>query len=80
MLQSAEVGFSKKIHIKIRLYTNARHNNSHHGKKLASAVADTKHPEKVGEPLWLSGKVVKDEKINEIESTRVCSPPRANSF
>jgi hypothetical protein len=33
-----------------------------------------------GEPLWLSGKVVKNEKINEIERTRVCSPPRATSF
>jgi hypothetical protein len=31
----------------------------------------------LGEPLWLSGKVVKNEKINEIERTRVCSPPRA---
>jgi hypothetical protein len=30
-----------------------------------------------GEPLWLSGKVVKNEKINGIERTRVCSPPRA---
>jgi hypothetical protein len=28
-----------------------------------------------GEPLWLSGKVVKNEKINEIEKTRVRSPP-----
>jgi hypothetical protein len=34
----------------------------------------------VGEPLWLSGKVVKNEKINEIERTRVCSPPRATSL
>jgi hypothetical protein len=33
-----------------------------------------------GEPLWLSGKVVKNEKINEIERTRVCSPPRATSL
>jgi hypothetical protein len=33
-----------------------------------------------GEPLWLSGKVVKNEKINEIERTRVRSPPRATSF
>jgi hypothetical protein len=33
-----------------------------------------------GEPLWLSGKVVKNEKINEIERTRVGSPPRATSF
>jgi hypothetical protein len=32
-----------------------------------------------GEPLWLSGKVVKNEKINEIERTRVCSPTRATS-
>jgi hypothetical protein len=30
---------------------------------------------KNGEPLWLSGKVVKNEKINEIERTRVRSPP-----
>jgi hypothetical protein len=29
----------------------------------------------IGEPLWLSGKVVKNEKINEIERTRVRSPP-----
>jgi hypothetical protein len=34
----------------------------------------------IGEPLWLSGKVVKNEKINEIERTRVCSPPRATSL
>jgi hypothetical protein len=33
-----------------------------------------------GEPLWLSGKVVKNEIINEIERTRVCSPPRATSL
>jgi hypothetical protein len=33
-----------------------------------------------GEPLWLSGKVVKYEKINEIESTRVRSPPRVTSL
>jgi hypothetical protein len=33
-----------------------------------------------GEPLWLSGKVVKAEKINEIERTRVRSPPRATSL
>jgi hypothetical protein len=33
-----------------------------------------------GEPLWLSGKVVKNEKINEIERTRAHSPPRATSF
>jgi hypothetical protein len=32
---------------------------------------------KVGEPLWLGGKVVKNEKINEIERHRVSSPPRA---
>jgi hypothetical protein len=32
------------------------------------------------EPLWLSGKVVKNEKINEIERTRVRSPPRATSL
>jgi hypothetical protein len=30
-----------------------------------------------GEPLWLSGKVVK---INEIERTRVGSPPWATSL
>jgi hypothetical protein len=30
-----------------------------------------------GEPLWLNGKVVENEKINEIERTRVRSPPRA---
>jgi hypothetical protein len=36
--------------------------------------------EKVGEPLWLSGKVVKKEKINEIERTRVRSPPWATSL
>jgi hypothetical protein len=28
----------------------------------------------LGEPLWLSGKVVKNEIINEIERTRVRSP------
>jgi hypothetical protein len=33
-----------------------------------------------GEPLWLSGKVVKNEKINEIERTRVRSPPLATSL
>jgi hypothetical protein len=33
-----------------------------------------------GEPLWLSGKVVKNEKINETKRTRVRSPPRATSF
>jgi hypothetical protein len=33
-----------------------------------------------GEPLWLSGKVVKNEKINEIKRTRVRSPPRATSL
>jgi hypothetical protein len=33
-----------------------------------------------GEPLWLSGRVVKNEKINEIERTRVRSPPRATSL
>jgi hypothetical protein len=32
---------------------------------------------KSGEPLWLSGKVVKNEEINEIERTRVHSPPRS---
>jgi hypothetical protein len=30
-----------------------------------------------GEPLWLSSKVVKKETMNEIERTRVRSPPRA---
>jgi hypothetical protein len=34
----------------------------------------------IGEPLWLSGKVVKKEKINEIKRTRVGSPPRATSL
>jgi hypothetical protein len=34
----------------------------------------------IGKPLWLSGKVVKNEKINEIERTWVHSPPRATSF
>jgi hypothetical protein len=33
-----------------------------------------------GEPLWLSGEVEKNEKINEIERPRVRSPPRATSF
>jgi hypothetical protein len=33
-----------------------------------------------GEPLWLSGKVVKNEKINEFKRTRVRSPPRATSL
>jgi hypothetical protein len=33
-----------------------------------------------GEPLWLSGKVVKNEKINEIKRTWVRSPPRATSL
>jgi hypothetical protein len=33
-----------------------------------------------GEPLWLSSKVVKNEKINDIKRTRVRSPPRATSF
>jgi hypothetical protein len=35
---------------------------------------------KTGEPLWLSGKVVKNEKMNEIERTRVHSPRRATSL
>jgi hypothetical protein len=30
--------------------------------------------------LWLSGKVVKMRKINDIDRTRVCSPSRATSF
>jgi hypothetical protein len=34
----------------------------------------------LGEPLWLSGKVVENEKINEIERTRVRSPPQATSL
>jgi hypothetical protein len=33
-----------------------------------------------GEPLWLSSKVVKNEKINDIERTWVRSPPRATSL
>jgi hypothetical protein len=33
-----------------------------------------------GEQLWLSGKVAKNEKINENERTRVRSPPRATSL
>jgi hypothetical protein len=33
-----------------------------------------------GEPLWLSGKVVKNAKINEIERTRVCSHPGQPRF
>jgi hypothetical protein len=36
--------------------------------------------QKLGEPLWLSGKVVKNEKINECERTRVRSPPQATSL
>jgi hypothetical protein len=34
----------------------------------------------LGEPLWLSGKMVKKEKINKIKRTRVHSPPRATSL
>jgi hypothetical protein len=34
----------------------------------------------IWEPLWLSGKVVKNEKIIDIQRTRVCSPPRATSL
>jgi hypothetical protein len=34
----------------------------------------------VGEPLWLSSKVVKNVKINEIKRTLVRSPPRATSL
>jgi hypothetical protein len=34
----------------------------------------------VGEPLWLSGKVVENEIINEIKRTRVRSPPQATSL
>jgi hypothetical protein len=34
----------------------------------------------MGEPLWLSGKVVKNENINELKRTRVRSPPRATSL
>jgi hypothetical protein len=33
-----------------------------------------------GEPLWLSGKVVENEKINEIKRTRDRSPPQATSL
>jgi hypothetical protein len=33
-----------------------------------------------GELLWLSSKVVKNEKINEIERTQFLSPPRATSL
>jgi hypothetical protein len=33
-----------------------------------------------GELQWLSIKVANNEKINEIERTRVRSPPRATSF
>jgi hypothetical protein len=32
-----------------------------------------------GEPLWLSSKVVENEKINEIERTQVRSPPQVTS-
>jgi hypothetical protein len=39
-----------------------------------------KNTYKIGEPLWLSGKVVKNEKINEIERTRVRSPLWATSL
>jgi hypothetical protein len=35
---------------------------------------------KIGEPLWLSGKVVKNEKIDLIERTLVCFPPWATSL
>jgi hypothetical protein len=45
-----------------------------------ASVPGTKDPSSTGEPLWLSGKVVKIEKINEIERTRVRSPPRATSL
>jgi hypothetical protein len=34
----------------------------------------------IGEPLWLSGKVEKNEKINEIKRPWVRSPPQATSF
>jgi hypothetical protein len=44
--------------------------------KKKSLAANTRH----GEPLWLSSKVVKNEIINEIERTRVRSPPRATSL
>jgi hypothetical protein len=40
----------------------------------------TKDPNLGGEPLWLSGLVVKNRKINEIERTRVRSPPQATFF
>jgi hypothetical protein len=33
-----------------------------------------------GEPLWLSGKVVKMRIINEFKRTRVRYPPRATSY
>jgi hypothetical protein len=33
-----------------------------------------------GEPLWLSGKVVKNEKINEIERTLGSLPTPGNLF
>jgi hypothetical protein len=42
--------------------------------------SQTKDPNLGGELLWLSGKVVKNEKINEIERTRVHSRPRVTSF
>jgi hypothetical protein len=32
------------------------------------------YTKKIGEPLWLSGKVVKNEKINDIKRTKVRSP------
>jgi hypothetical protein len=34
----------------------------------------------MGEPLWLSVKVVKNEKINEIERIRVPATPGNNPF
>jgi hypothetical protein len=46
----------------------------------ALVVKTSKHKKLIliyREPLWLSDKVVKNEKKNEIERTRVRSPPRA---
>jgi hypothetical protein len=42
---------------------------------MSKKIKLSREPLWLGEPLWLSCRVVKNEKINEIERTRVRSPP-----
>jgi hypothetical protein len=43
---------------------------------MSKKIKLSREPLWLGEPLWLSCRVVKNEKINEIERTRVRSPHR----